>query len=98
MTTGGISGPPVAVPAEIWKPMPRWELVAWVVFLFAQPFPVVFWLAEALQDAGAASGRPWLPWVVAAVDVLLLGLAAWRFRVTRRPPDPSGRYARRHPS
>ena len=75
--------------------MARWETVTWIVFLFAQPFPVIFVLADTLNDIGAASGRPWLPW---AVGVLLLGLAAWRFRMTRRPPDPSGRYARRHQS
>jgi hypothetical protein len=81
-----------------WQPMRRGELIAWGVFFFAQPAPVVFWLAEVLQDTGEATGRLWLPWVVAVVDALGMGVAAWRFHVTRHPPDPSGRYARRHQS
>ena len=80
---------------EPWGLMPRWEFRAWLVFILAQPFPVVFLVADLLARQGELSGRPWLPWAVLLVDVALLGLAGWRMRVTRRPPDPAGRYALR---
>ena len=83
---------------EPWKAMPRWELVLWLLFVLVQPPAVVFFLADDLTRWAQDSGRPYLAWAFLAADVALLAVMAWRLRATRRPPDPSGRYARRQRS
>jgi hypothetical protein len=75
--------------------MPRWELILWLLFVMAQPPAVVFFVVDALADSDQGTGRPWLVWTFLTVDAALLALGAWRLGATRRPPDPSGRYARR---
>ena len=78
--------------------MPRWELILWILFVLAQPAAVVFVVVDALADWGQREGRPWLVWTLLALDGALLVQMAWRLRATRRPPNPSGRYARRQES
>ncbi|AXG12661.1 hypothetical protein DN585_03800 [Intrasporangium calvum] len=65
------------------------------MFVLVQPMLVIYFVADVHARAGEVSGRPWLPWAVVSLDVALLGLAGWRMRATRRPPDPAGRFARR---